>query len=1053
MDISKLNPEQQRVAKKVAAAAERHGVPVDLALAAAMQESAMGMNLDGGAGPKGVMMVSKRLAKDRGIKQLDEDQNIDTGVWYLGQQLQNKGNVDDALIAYHDGPDSPYFKGGEASQAALNHINKVKGYMGEAKDNLLYTEVEPMDNGDGGLLFTEVSPLNSEELEKQSATPESMVAAQSSEGQAAPSAEYGEGEMAAGVLGGLGGMAHGVKVGKSKHQKELELKALRYAMGEYDKMVADSAKINAGKPQFGSAIANWDPTQFRQDVVEQIRDPMSMKHANKLAENIQQRIQKSEQLFPHQVRANPNSPIFVPVQPGGSFSLPTPEVNAPPVSQPQVPKFDPAKTRAGQIINAPGRMAPLTHGIAGGYGAAQTMHGAKQIAQGNVKEGALPAVSGVSAITAALAKSPKTKMIAGLGSLLTGIGGTYDEAKRYIRSILDNSGQPEVEVINKANGGMVGSPEDAARLRMIKALAEGGRPKDVGVKDKSYISATPEKYPVLGFIARALRGADEFARKPFGYENPPLEILSDVLSVPQLYRTIDNINYGLPLTRGAGQARRMSKDTQGALEALANIAPGAPAALRGAKTGAKAIAPTVARQAVNVAERYGVPPVMSVVKPKGGNWLSGSVEDAIEPLKLRDRYGMTSPEDLSAVLGVPLEEAMSIHRQNAPITDVNNWIEKKLSNYMRNEMATPEDPVRLALDAFPAKKAEMLAAKQAQIDKVVADMERARAERGFTPEMMTSSQARIRQLEFEKALIEKRTGVHYEPPMAAIKADESRRAAGYPVNPVSESPYGMAWEDVTDATISPGRAGTTKDLETASKNQWLSKVDPKTMVYSIDRSSARNLGFSHLADEMRNALNPSSGLPKELLIDPSKLQKMTLPQMIERVDQINAWRAVKTAEADAARAANAATVMHREYETIPGTGLPNERGMRWVELKNAEGADESALKDALKYEGEVMQHCVGGYCPDVVEGRSRIFSLRDAKGKPYTTIEIAPSGNPDVADSIVQIKGYRNRAPEKDVLPFVQDFVRSGKWGDVGDLNNAGLVKHNNEYRNIEGFE
>jgi len=444
-----------------------------LALAAAMQESAMGMNLDGGAGPKGVMMVSKRLAKDRGIKQLDEDQNIDTGVWYLGQQLQNKGNIDDALIAYHDGPDSPYFKGGEASQAALNHIKKVKGYMGKAKEDLLYTDVEPINNGeDEGLLFTEVSPLNTQELEKQTAVPESMVAAQSSEGQVSPNAEYGEGEMAAGLLGGLGAMAHGVKVGKSKHQKELELKALRYAMGEYDKMVADSAKLNAGKPQFGSAIGEWSPTQFRQDVVEQIRDPMSMKHANNLAENIQQRIQKSEQLFPNQVRANPNSPIFVPVQPGGSFSLPTPEVNAPPVSQPQVPKFDPAKTRAGQIINAPGRMAPLTHGIAGGYGAAQTMHGAKQIAQGNIKEGALPAISGVSAITAALAKSPKTKMIAGLGSLLTGLGGTYDEAKRYIRSILDTSGQPEVVVTNKAHGGMVGSPEDAARLRMRKALQQ-----------------------------------------------------------------------------------------------------------------------------------------------------------------------------------------------------------------------------------------------------------------------------------------------------------------------------------------------------------------------------------------------------------------------------------------------------------------------------------------------------------------------------------------------------------------------------------------------------
>ena len=62
-------------------------------------------------------------------------------------------------------------------------------------------------------------------------------------------------------------------------------------------------------------------------------------------------------------------------------------------------------------------------------------------------------------------------------------------------------------------------------------------------------------------------------------------------------------------------------------------------------------------------------------------------------------------------------------------------------------------------------------------------------------------------------------------------------------------------------------------------------------------------------------------------------------------------------------------------------------------LKAGQKADASKyLGDALKYEGDTMGHCVGGYCPDVLEGHSRIFSLRDAKGEPHVTVETKPTG-------------------------------------------------------------
>lgn len=143
----------------------------------------------------------------------------------------------------------------------------------------------------------------------------------------------------------------------------------------------------------------------------------------------------------------------------------------------------------------------------------------------------------------------------------------------------------------------------------------------------------------------------------------------------------------------------------------------------------------------------------------------------------------------------------------------------------------------------------------------------------------------------------------------------------------------------------------------------------------------------------------------------------------------------------------------------------------------------------LANEGNVLGHCVGGYCEAVHNGESKIYSLRDKQGMSHVTVEVAPpdprihtpgdfydkvasdeyrARHPIPADAgtvygdrgwakdiiaspehqqwiksqpadIIQIKGKQNRAPVDKYLPYVQDFVRSGKWGDVGDLQNTGL--------------
>jgi hypothetical protein len=357
---------------------------------------------------------------------------------------------------------------------------------------------------------------------------------------------------------------------------------------------------------------------------------------------------------------------------------------------------------------------------------------------------------------------------------------------------------------------------------------------------------------------------------------------------------------------------------------------------------------------------------------------------------------------------------------------------------------------------------------------------------------------------------------------------------------LGKSEAARAWEDSSDMAIAPwtsGEISKTWPLETVEQNPWLAKVDPGSKVYEPRRAAVEGLGFDHLIDELRNATRADSDLPANLRWKPEDLKKVTVPQAVERVAKINEWRAAQKAEADAAKARNPATFTFKEYP---------EKGMQWVELatpsklpekftvsenrgrfnvvdsatgnplllgrgqtltsfKTPEEAvsayykqNPNVLEEALKYEGEVMGHCVGGYCPDVLEGRSRIYSLRDKKGEPHVTIEVQPNnadrnsayidflrddrrnqggaftewlqkkvdadpsfqkmealsvanmfraenGLPPIEvitppPKIVQIKGKGNKAPKEEYLPMVQDFVRSGNWSRVGDLHNTQLI-------------
>lgn len=110
------------------------------------------------------------------------------------------------------------------------------------------------------------------------------------------------------------------------------------------------------------------------------------------------------------------------------------------------------------------------------------------------------------------------------------------------------------------------------------------------------ISASPRN-PLLGLLADGLQGAYNAGSAPFGYENPPVKGLLDLLSVPALAKTLDTASYGGGLTRGTGYARRLTDDTSEALMALPLGNPAGAGAKAIGKTAARELGPLAAQKA------------------------------------------------------------------------------------------------------------------------------------------------------------------------------------------------------------------------------------------------------------------------------------------------------------------------------------------------------------------------------------------------------------------------------------------------------------------------
>ena len=535
----------------------------------------------------------------------------------------------------------------------------------------------------------------------------------------------------------------------------------------------------------------------------------------------------------------------------------------------------------------------------------------------------------------------------------------------------------------------------------------------------------------------------------------------------------------------------------------------------------------------------------NVVKPKGGNWLGGGERLGVPENDLR-RLKQNVPaevaENIDPRFGIdPAEQAL--RRQQA--LAINKWIDSNLTNYVKKEMGTPDDPVRKL-----AEEGIIHTPLREDLDSMEY-LKATRKEEGYPAEGMAQSPL-AKQWEnlADDAIRVTKAGKIQDMADISAKLDQARTEMNDHLKKLDQDFLVRMGEHVGNKDFSPKEAeifmrmpeiqkaeilGDTKYKELKDNlyelmareqgfekragelNPFVAKLDPKTRLYS---GGVYDLGFDHIVDVLREDVAAGR-------IRPEQLNKVSMEQAVRRTYEYDQEMAKRMAETQA-----------KVTEGMPVYKDYPETGNKWIELsspkelptgystilddvtgsykvvdengkeafprkpnnlghinvpffKTPDEAIADALKrdprleDALKYEGDTMGHCVGGYCDDVRDGKSKIYSLRDAKGEPHVTIETRPSEitpfdlpkdiydeyrrhaaigipahggrpgatewvkhfYPDVAeqiippDRIIQIKGKGNAKPKEQYLPFVQDFVKGGNWSDIGDFRNTGLIR------------
>lgn len=349
---------------------------------------------------------------------------------------------------------------------------------------------------------------------------------------------------------------------------------------------------------------------------------------------------------------------------------------------------------------------------------------------------------------------------------------------------------------------------------------------------------------------------------------------------------------------------------------------------------------------------------------------------------------------------------------------LNQWMYKRYGNYMRGQMGTEMDPFVKGADA----------------GKVFHFMDN--------------------------------TGkVHM--PQYAEHAPYLREKAGLPMGGFAKTSKGQDMETAIDTSLSPVAVGDVSDRSLTEHMMKLRDKDPSAPVYEVLHEELDDvLKPTELRQSLRTMMKDKT-LPPEYQLTEDQLKKMSLLDASEKVAQFDKYVVARDEE-----------IRMRAAESVP-VFKQYDDGSKWL-------APEDTLEDAASKEYVLQTGKHAGWCTERESnctsyggGDNRLFILADKEGKPLVQInkeEMVPGVDiwlkygmdpkqgealreeymihqleqmPDYQQwakansrvAIGEIKGRNNNMRlTGDELQKARDFVRSGTWDSVGEIENVGLT-------------
>jgi hypothetical protein len=528
-----------------------------------------------------------------------------------------------------------------------------------------------------------------------------------------------------------------------------------------------------------------------------------------------------------------------------------------------------------------------------------------------------------------------------------------NELREYIKYIL--GGDFEYEPLNLGPAGV-----------KIKKKADGGTitTPEIEVKPEYETLKEIPRGKISGKIADILKPASEFLGKYEVLPQIPLlggTSVAELTGVEGIQTLADDISRGYRpirnLERGKLQTSFFDPRLVDAVDlgttALGGVGLAKNLGKTAIKEGMKQIETGTGMLGRNV-----INPRMNIIKDPGGMLVGGErdLDEALLNMKKTESH---------RGLGAWGDMAVDAQDKDPNAVALNQWIDTKVRKYIRNQAGSEADPIRKLVDE---------------------GVPYSFSQRGGESKFATA---------------------------------RKRKAVDKPAEGISQTPEGKEWEYTVDTIFHPSSSAEVKailnnpNIDDARKKSMLrlehdlpiqTDADyeaiklindiPDKNVYDLNTTGlTQKLGLNHVSDVLMEDLQTGR-------LRPEQLNQMSIEKAIRRAAEYDAEKAKAMTKAHAT--------------SVEGMPIPKayDDGYKWVELKH--DTDPKKTQSALKSEGEMMGHCVGGYCPEVESGEIKIFSLRSPDGKSHVTIEARPqfsmtlwrNANLDAINSNPKLKQY-----------------------------------------------